>query len=84
MVPHSSDSVASPTVILTYVLGVNRTLGEAPMIEDDAAYYRRRAEIERKQAHLATCPRSARAHSELANAYLERLVAEPMAQFVHV
>lgn len=54
------------------------------MIEDDATYYRQRAEAERERARTATCRRAAWVYSELANAYLERsVVAEATRQFVH-
>ena len=44
------------------------------MFEDDATYYRRRAEVELEQAQRATLPEVVHAHYEMANAYLERLV----------
>ena len=43
------------------------------MSNDDIGYYQRRAETELGQAERATSPEVMRAHSELANAYLERI-----------
>ena len=46
------------------------------MIEDDRAYYRRRVEVELDRAQTATVRSVARAHSQLAEAYLGKLEAE--------
>lgn len=43
------------------------------MIEDDSAYFRKRAEAEREQALRAAQPEVAQIHHQLAQAYLERL-----------
>ena len=43
------------------------------MFEDDAAYYRRRAEKQLDLAQRAIEPEAVRAHHYLAEAYLERL-----------
>ena len=50
------------------------------MPDDDATYYRRRAETELEKAQQATSPEIVRAHFELANAYLERIAAAESAK----
>jgi hypothetical protein len=54
------------------------------MFEDDLVYYRRRAEAELEQAQRATKPQVARAHFDLAKAYLGRIAsAAPENQSQH-
>jgi hypothetical protein len=48
---------------------------EARMFEDDRSYYQHRAEVELECAQKATVPEVARAHHQLAEAYLERLAS---------
>lgn len=43
------------------------------MIEDDSAYFAKRAEAELAQAKQAAVPEVAQVHQRLAEAYLERL-----------
>ncbi|MFL0419511.1 hypothetical protein ACH0CP_18575 [Sphingomonas sp. 179-I 2A4 NHS] len=51
------------------------------MSDDDLSYYRRRAETELEQAQQARSPQVVAAHSQLAEAYLERIAStEPTGQ----
>lgn len=43
------------------------------MLENDSTYFKRRAQAELDRAQRATNPQAIRAHSILAEAYLERL-----------
>lgn len=54
------------------------------MSDDDLTYYCRRIELELELAQQATSREAVAAHSQLADAYLERIAVEPVRQIEDV
>ena len=50
------------------------------MVQDDAAYFHRRAEVQLALAERAELPQVVSAHYQLANAYLDRLTEQDLVQ----